>query len=85
MFVQIIIVEKCIKIVINMKCVFQILIMNVVMILSVILIQIKLNNFISELIASIIVGGGVYVLSGYLMKNEVIKLLISKFRCILKI
>lgn len=70
MIVQIIMVNKCIKIRLNIKSFFQIIFMTAIMICGVLVVQSFILNQLINLVVSISFGITIYVTLGFVLKNN---------------
>ena len=70
MIVQIIMVNKCIKIRLNVKSFFQIILMTVVMVCGVLAVQSFILNRFINLFVSILLGITIYAALGFVLKNN---------------
>lgn len=72
MLIQIQMVKKIINITVNLKFVIQLICMNIIMIVMIVFTQLCIENYVLELLISILIGGVSYITCGILFRNEII-------------
>lgn len=82
MIIQVYFAKKLVKIDIKFNEILNLIITNMLMIICLIVINISIYNMIINIILSVVVGGGAYIASNLLFKNEILIEIIKKLKYI---